>query len=204
MQLNLVNATGSYSTSETVTGSISGTVGTVVSYSNNVLKVRNVVPGSGQTNFVQNDIITGSNSGATGSVSTMTEISAVSIGITGNSIGNSGTLIQANSIYSVLKDEMNNYTNIKSTRAFVSMTGAGTQYDQTEIAHNTTSQRVTLNPSQPSNLQSGQTISESNLENFLSSLASSYTTERANTYTLSKTICHSSCHSSCHGSRGRR
>ena len=107
MQLNLVNATGSYSTSETVTGSISGTVGTVVSYSNNVLKVRNVVAGSGQTNFVQNDIITGSNSGATGSVSTMTEISAVSIGITGNSIGNSGTLIQANSIYCVLKDEMN-------------------------------------------------------------------------------------------------
>ena len=117
MQLNLVNATGSYSTGETVTGSISGTVGTVVSYSNNVLKVRNVVAGSGQTNFVQNDIITGTNSGATGSVSTMTEISAVSIGITGNSIGNSGTLIQANSIYSVLKDEMNNYTNIKSTRA---------------------------------------------------------------------------------------
>jgi len=204
MQLNLVNATGSYSTNETVTGSISGTVGTVVSYSNNVLKVRNVVAGSGQTNFVQNDIITGTNSGATGSVSTMTEISAVSIGITGNSIGNSGTLIQANSIYSVLKNEMNNYTNIKSTRALVSMTGAGTQYDQTEIAHNTTSQRVTLNPSQPSNLQSGQTISESNLENFLSSLASSYNTERGNTYTLSKTICHSSCHSSCHGSRGRR
>ena len=78
------------------------------------------------------------------------------------------------------------------------MTGAGTQYDQTEIAHNTTSQRVTLNPSQPSNLQSGQTISESNLENFLSSLASSYTTERANTYTLSKTICHSSCHTNAH------
>ena len=117
MQLNLVNATGSYSTGETVTGSISGNVVTVVSYSNNVLKVRNVVAGSGQTNFVQNDIITGTNSGATGSVSTMTEISAVSIGITGNSIGNSGTLIQANSIYSVLKDEMNNYTNIKSTRA---------------------------------------------------------------------------------------
>ena len=92
---------------------------TVVSYSNNVLKVRNVVAGSGQTNFVQNDIITGTNSGATGSVSTMTEISAVSIGITGNSIGNSGTLIQANSIYSVLKDEMNNYTNIKSTRACI-------------------------------------------------------------------------------------
>ena len=27
------------------------------------------------------------------------------------------------------------------------MTGAGTQFDQTDIAHNTTSQRVTLNPS---------------------------------------------------------
>ena len=69
---------------------------------------------------------------------------------------------------------MNNYTNIKSTRALVSMTGAGTQYDQTEVAHNTTSQRVTLNPSQPSNLQAGQVIDDSNLENFLSSLASAY------------------------------
>ena len=37
-------------------------------------------------------------------------------------VRNSSTLIQANSIYSVLKDEMNNYTNIKSTRALVSMT----------------------------------------------------------------------------------
>ena len=204
MQLNLVNATGNFSVNETVTGSISGTVGTVVNYSNNVLKVRNVVPGSGQTNFVQNDILTGSNSGATGSVSTMTEVSAVTISINGNNLGSSAQLIQANTIYSVLKAEMNNYTNIKSTNAFVSMTGAGTQYNQTEIAHLTTSQRVTLNPSQPSNLQAGQVIDDSNLENFLSSLASAYGVERGNTYTLSKTICHSSCHGSCHGSRGRR
>ena len=32
------------------------------------------------------------------------------------------------------------------------------------------------------------------MESFLSQLASAYTTERANTYTLTKTICHSSCH----------
>ena len=89
---------------------------------------------------------------------------------------------------------MNQYTNIKNTRCFVTMTGAGTQFDQTDIAHNTTSQRVTLNPSQPSNIQQGQVISESAMESFLSQLASAYTTERANTYTLTKTICHSSCH----------
>ena len=202
--LTLVNVSGSYSTGETVSGSISATTGIVVSYSNNVLKVRNITAGSGQTTFLQNDIISGQSSGAVGTASVVTEVSAVSIGITGNSIGGSGSLINANNIYNTLKNEMNQYTNIKNTRAFVTMTGAGTQFDQTDIAHNTTAQRVTLNPSQPSNLQQGQVISESNLENFLSSLASAYTTERANTYTLSKTICHSSCHSSCHGSRGRR
>ena len=110
------------------------------------------------------------------------------------SIGGSGSLINANNIYNTLKNEMNQYTNIKNTRCFVTMTGAGTQFGQTDIAHNTTSQRVTLNPSQPSNIQQGQVISESAMESFLSQLASAYTTERANTYTLTKTICHSSCH----------
>ena len=32
------------------------------------------------------------------------------------------------------------------------------------------------------------------MESFLVQLASIYTTERANTYTLTKTICHSSCY----------
>ena len=95
-------------------------------------------------------------------------------------------------------------TNIKNTYAIVSMTGAGTQYSDTQIAHLTTAQRTTLNPSQPSSLQPGQTIDDTNLESFMSSLANAYSTERGNTYTLTKTICHSSCHSSCHGSRGRR
>lgn len=202
--LTLTNVSGSYSTGETVSGSISATTGVVVSYSGNVLKVRNIVAGSGQTTFLQNDIISGQSSGAVGTASVVTEVNAVSIGITGNSIGGSGSLINANNIYNTLKNEMNQYTNIKNTRCFVTMTGAGTQFDDTDIAHNTTSQRVTLNPSQPSNIQQGQVISESAMESFLSQLASAYTTERANTYTLTKTICHSSCHSSCHGSRGRR
>ena len=204
MQLNLVNATGSYSTSETVTGSISGTVGTVVSYSNNVLKVRNVVPGSGQTNFVQNDIITGSNSGATGSVSTMTEISAVSIGIVGTTIGSTGTNIHAFNIYNTLKQEMLLYTNIKNCNAVVNMTGAGQQYSDTQIAHLPTAQRTSPTILQPASLTTGAVASSNSLETYMSTLANTYNTERGTTYTLTKTICHSSCHSSCHGSRSRR
>lgn len=202
--LNLINVSGSYTQNETVTGSITGTIGTVVSWSNNVLKVRNIVPGSGQTGFLQNDIISGTNSGAVGSVNTFNEVNAVSIGITGSSIGNAGSLITANQIYTTLKNEMNTYTNIKNTNAVVNMTGAGQQYSDTQIAHLPTSNRTTLNPSQPSSLQAGQTIDDNNLEGFFSTLANSYNTERGNTYTLTKTICHSSCHGSCHGSRGRR
>lgn len=204
MELVLTNATGTFTANETVTGSISGTVGTVVTYSSNNLKVRNIVAGSGQTNFLQNDILTGSNSGAQGTISTMTTISAVTIGITGTQIGNSGTAINAGNIYQTLKNEMNTYTNIKNTTASVTMTGAGQQYSDTQIAHNLTSVRVTLNPSQPSYLNSGRLITSANLETFIADLANAYNTERGNTYGLAKTICHSSCHSSCHGSRGRR
>ena len=204
MELVLTNATGTFTAAETVTGSISGTVGTVVTYSSNNLKVRNIVAGSGQTNFLQNDILTGSNSGAQGTISTMTTISAVTIGITGTQIGNSGTTINAGNIYQTLKNEMNTYTNIKNTTASVTMTGAGQQYSDTQIAHNLTSVRVTLNPSQPSYLNSGRLITSANLETFIADLANAYNTERGSTYGLAKTICHSSCHSSCHGSRGRR
>ena len=99
--LTLTNVSGSYSTGETVSGSISATTGVVVSYSGNVLKVRNIVAGSGQTTFLQNDIISGQSSGAVGTASVVTEVNAVSIGITGNSIGGSGSLINANNIYNL-------------------------------------------------------------------------------------------------------
>ena len=57
MSLVLINATGTFSANETVTGSLSGTVGTAVSYTSNTLKVRSIVPGAGQTNFLQNDVV---------------------------------------------------------------------------------------------------------------------------------------------------
>ena len=150
---------------------------------------RNIVAGSGQTNFLQNDILTGSNLGAQGTISTMTTVSATTIGITGTQIGTTGNPITANAIYTTLKNEMNTYTNIKETNAVVTMTGAGQQYSDTQIAHNLTSQRTTLNPSQPSTLQPGQLITSANLESFISSLANAYSTERGNTYTFTKTIC---------------
>ena len=77
MSLVLTNVSATnYSVGETVTGSISNTVGTVVSWdsSTGTLKAKQITPGSGQTNFLQNDILSGTNSGATGTISTMTEI----------------------------------------------------------------------------------------------------------------------------------
>ena len=203
-ELTLTGVTGTYTAGETVNATITATTGIVVSYSSNVLKLRTINPGAGQTGFIQNDIISGTSSGAIGTVNTLARVSAVSIGISGSNIGSAGSLISASNIYGTLKAEMNNYTNIKNTNAVVNMTGAGQQYSDTQIAHLPTSNRTTLNPSQPSNLQAGQTIDDNNLENFFSTLANSYNSERGNTYTMTKTICHSSCHGSCHGSRGRR
>ena len=204
MSLVLISATGTFSQNETVTGSLSGTVGTVVSYSSNTLKVRSIAPGAGQTGFLQNDVLTGANSGATGTISTLTEISAVAVGITGNNIGTPGSNISAINIYNTLKTEMMLYTNIKNCNAIVNMTGGGQQYSDTQIAHLPTAQRANLTISQPSTLESGDLITENSVEGYLSTLSNAYGTERGNTYTMTKTICHSSCHSSCHGSRSRR
>ena len=155
-------------------------------------------------NFLQNDILSGTNSGATGTISTLTEVSAVSIGIVGNSIGSSGTNINAFNIYNTLKQEMLLYTNIKNCNAVVNMTGAGQQYSDTQIAHLPTAQRTSPTISQPASLTAGAVASSNSLESYMSTLANTYNTERGTTYTMTKTICHSSCHSSCHGSRSRR
>lgn len=205
LTLTNVSATN-YSVGETVTGSISNTVGTVVSWdsSSGVLKAKQITPGSGQTNFLQNDILSGTNSGATGTISTLTEVSAVSIGIVGNTIGSSGTNINAFNIYNTLKQEMLLYTNIKNCNAVVNMTGAGQQYSDTQIAHLPTAQRTSPTISQPASLTAGAVASSNSLESYMSTLANTYNTERGTTYTMTKTICHSSCHSSCHGSRSRR
>ena len=69
-ELTLTGVTGTYSTGETVNATITATTGTVVSYSSNVLKLRNINPGAGQTGFIQNDIISGTSSGAIGTVNT--------------------------------------------------------------------------------------------------------------------------------------
>lgn len=205
LTLTNVSATN-YSVGETVTGSISNTVGTVVSWdsSSGVLKAKQITPGSGQTNFLQNDILSGTNSGATGTISTLTEVSAVSIGIVGNTIGSSGTNINAFNIYNTLKQEMLLYTNIKNCNAVVNMTGAGQQYSDTQIAHLPTAQRTSPTIGQPASLTQGAVASSNSLESYMSTLANTYNTERGTTYTMTKTICHSSCHSSCHGSRSRR
>ena len=206
MSLVLTNVSLNYSVGETVTGSTSNTVGTVVSWdsSTGTLKAKQITPGSGQTNFLQNDILTGSSSGAQGTISTLTEVSGVSISISGTNVGTVGSNIHALNIYNTLKTEMLLYTNVKNTNAIVNMTGAGQQYSDTQIAHLPTAQRTSPTISQPASLTTGAVASSNSLETYMSTLANTYNTERGTTYTLTKTICHSSCHSSCHGSRSRR
>ena len=169
-----------------------------------IVEENNGFSGSIAYNFLQNDVLTGSNSGASGTISTMTEVSAVSLGISGTNIGTVGSNIHALNIYNTLKTEMLLYTNVKNTNAIVNMTGAGQQYSDTQIAHLPTGQRTNPTISQPGTLTQGQVVSSTSIESFMSSLANTYNTERGTTYTLTKTICHSSCHSSCHGSRSRR
>ena len=133
---------------------------------------------------------------------------------TGANIGTTGLPITAANIVSVLTSETALYTNIRNLRALLNVTGGGGNtgsqgtpgiiYDQTQKANLNISYRQTLSSVSNSNVSSGQTISESNLETFFTNLRTEYASKRDVTQQIQVDICHASCHSSCHGSRGRR
>lgn len=140
--------------------------------------------------------------------------SGTTISIIGSNIGVTGNLITASTIKSILETETALYTNIRQQRAILNVTGGGGNtgsrptpgviYDQTNVANLSTDNRAAIGSISSSNVDSGQTISSSNLETYFANLATAYNTIRTTAVTQQIDVCHASCHSSCHGSRGRR
>ena len=112
-----------------------------------------------------------------------------------------------------METETFNYTSIRSLRAILNVTGgggntgtqptAGVITDVTGIAYLNTSYRVALG-ARSVNLQTGNLIDDSVLEQKFNDLRNKYNTARGTTATVQIDVCHASCHSSCHSSRGRR
>ena len=138
------------------------------------------------------------------------------LGISGASIKNNGELIDASGIQDTLEAETYNYTSIRNLRARLNVTSSGGSpyntgsrpspgiiFDQTAMAYLNTNYRQSLG-ARSVNLQTGQLIDDSVLEQKFSDLRNKYNAARANTQTITIPVCHASCHSSCHNSRGRR
>ena len=135
------------------------------------------------------------------------------IAINGGSIKNNGQLIDASGIQDTLENETFNYTSIRNLRAQLNVTGGGGNtgsrptpgviFDQTAMAYLNTNYRQTLG-ARSVNLQTGQIVDDSVLEQKFADLRNKYNAARGNTQLITINVCHASCHSSCHSSRGRR
>lgn len=136
------------------------------------------------------------------------------ISINGDTLGASGSIITAITIYNSLLTDTNRYTRIRKLRARLNVTGtggntgtrptAGIIYDQTAVAHMNDTYLQAIASVNNAGVASGQVIDDTNLETLFSNLRTEYNTKRDTTVTLTRDVCHASCHSSCHGSRGRR
>jgi len=133
---------------------------------------------------------------------------------TGASIGVTGDTITASNIVNALLTETALYTNIRNLRAILNVTGGGGNtgsypnpgyiFDTTAKSYLDNSYRQTLSSVNTSSVETGQTISQTNLETFFTNLQTEYNMNLANTTTIQVDVCHSSCHANCHDSRGRR
>ena len=139
---------------------------------------------------------------------------AVTIGITGVDVGETGDTVTASSIRSTLETETALYTNVRKQRAILNVTGsggntgsrptAGIIFDQTEVAQLRTAVRQSLGSITSTGVTTGDNIDDTALETYFGRIATAYTAARNNIQTDQVDVCHASCHSSCHGSRGRR
>jgi len=124
------------------------------------------------------------------------------INITGANI--TDTLVTASSIKTVLETEAALYTNIRQQQAIRTVTGAGVNFDATQVAHLDTGDRAALGAITATDITAGETIDDTKLETYFGNIAAAYNTIRTTTVTETITVCHSSCHYSCHSARGRR
>jgi hypothetical protein len=142
--------------------------------------------------------------------------SGVSINATGATIGTTGNTITAATIRSVLETETALYTNIRRQRALLNVIGvageanigsrpvAGIIFDNTQVAHLNTGNRSNLGAISSTNVESGDIINATNLENYFQRIATAYNNIRTTAITNQIDVCHASCHGNCHGSRSRR
>ena len=123
-------------------------------------------------------------------------------------------LITASRIYDVLVNETQQYTNIRKLKAVLFVEGdggntgsrptAGSVYDQTSVAHLSTSYRQSLSTVANNNTSTGNTVGVTQLQGFFTNLQTEYNAKRNTIQTIQVDVCHASCHNNCHGSRGRR
>ena len=141
------------------------------------------------------------------------------ISISGPSIGATGTVITASTIYNTLVAQTNAYTSIRNMRAilFVESTAPvnglyntgtrptpGVIFDATQKSFLNADRLQSIGAPGNQGVASGQVIDDGTLENFFNALRSEYLNRVANVETIQVNVCHASCHSSCHNSRGRR
>jgi hypothetical protein len=134
--------------------------------------------------------------------------------------------ITASTIYRVLVQETQRYSNIRNLRAQVNVTGTGLLIlensnaridlgpitgfepglilDETQKAHLSSTYLQVEGTPNPSNVVVSQTITAAGLENFFTNLQTLYNQYRDNVVTITANVCHSSCHNSCHAARSRR
>src|SRR5210317_2214435 len=131
---------------------------------------------------------------------------AVTIGITGVDIGETGDTITASSIRSTLETETALYTNVRRQRAILNVTGgggntgsrptAGIVFDQTQVSHLPAADRQTLGAVAVGGVTTDSLVSASNLEAYFTALRTEYRAKRDTTTTKTQDVCHASCHSS--------
>lgn len=155
------------------------------------------------------------------------------IGVTGTSLGGSGALMSASTVYSTLLAETAAYTRIRNLRAILFITGTGyifprpngqasfptdlrtdfgpifnegpgVIYDQANVAHLSSNYQQSIESVVATGVSFGSNANVANLEAFFTNLRTAYNASRANTITQQENVCHASCHTNCHSSRGRR
>lgn len=137
-------------------------------------------------------------------------------GLSQSSWGNrTGQLIDASDIVDYVVSEATKYSRIRNVSVTRNVTASGGPAPSSSTATGKThllagygdgsiSGWSSFTAPSSTNIQTGQTISATNLVNYYESCRNEYVRMRDYTITASYSVCHNSCHSSCHGSRGRR
>jgi hypothetical protein len=113
------------------------------------------------------------------------------------------TLVNAWINYATVMSRVRSVRVVKYYAAGNGGTGAGNFYDQTHPMSLSTAQASISNTSSSYNIGSGKSVSASNLNSFVTNLASQVSASESSTVLYTETWCHSNCHTN-YSARGRR